>query len=498
MRAVLGLAAVVLALQAANRFRHLPWHKPFFPIGLSVLGAVLTGWLAGVSWPNSGDEYSYVFLADTFLAGRFWNPPPPDPALFASFHILVNQGRFFSPYPPGWSAFLVPFRAVGAVWLANPVLTGLLGVALYGSLVRLGGGRAVVKPLLALVLLTPFTLFLGGSVFPQTMAAALVACIVWSALTDEARPSVWRKLLTGSLFGALLLTRYDVFAAVVLVYAADRLVIRRFYALADAVPVLLGLLPWVACQLIYDAGVTGNPLQLTTTWVVPPLFDLSGGGLGLLKRAATTNLYWFGGLAEFGGLPVVVLGAVGLVLKIRSRTCRFYDFLLPVAMACYAFLPFTGDHQYGPRYWFWAWPMASLTIATGLVDSEGDLRLAGRRVSLAGFVSGCLVYAAGALCVLVLTTHAYISARRAVFDVPRPAGRSVVLLPERYLVLWPWRSVMIEASSLDFTRNGIDLTGRTVYGRADVPDAVSRACRLDGRAVFVWEEPGRLVREDCR
>lgn len=497
MHVVVGLGAVALALQAANRPWRLPWRAPSVAIGLAVLGCILTGWLAGVSWPNSGDEYSYVFLADTFLAGRLWNTPPSDPGLFAGFHILVKDGRLFSPYPPGWSAFLVPFRALGAVWLANPVLTGILGVALAGSFVRLRVGRAAGKPLLALVLLTPFTLFLGGSVFPQTMAAALVACIVWSALSDEAHPSAGRKLLAGALFGLLLLTRYDVFAIVALLYAADRLAIRRLGALADALPVLLGGLPFVACQLIYDAAITGNPLQLTATWVVPQLFDTSGGVSGVLLAAAKTNLYWFGGLAEFAGLPVMVLGAVALVLKIRARTCRFFDFVLPVAMVCYAFLPFSGGHQYGPRYWFWAWPLASLTIATGLVDPDGNLWIAGRRMALEGFAAACLMYAAGALCVLIVTTHVFIAARRAIFDVPRPEGKAVVLLPVRDLIMWPWQRVAIEASSLDFTRNGVDLTGGVVYGRADVADSVARACRLAGRAVFRWEEPGRLVRETC-
>jgi hypothetical protein len=52
-------------------------------------------------------------------------------------------------------------------------------------------------------------------------------------------------------------------------------------------------------------------------------------------------------------------------------------------------------------------------------------------------------------------------------------------------------------SSLDFTRNDLDWTGPILYGRADVPDAVARSCRLRGREVYRWEPPGRLVREIC-
>jgi hypothetical protein len=496
---ILGLFVVGLALLVASRRWLLPWRRPTFAIVLAFFGCLIAGWLGGVSWPNSGDEYSYVFLADTFRAGRLWNPAPPDRVLFQSFHVLVKDGITFSPYPPGWSALLVPFRMLGAVWLATPLLTVLLGTALSGACRRLALPPSVQKCALALVLLTPFTLFLGGSLFPQTMAGALVACIVWAQLTDEASPHPWRKLLIGALFGALLLTRYDVFAVVALVYAIDRLVIRRFHAVTDGLPVLLGVLPFVACQLLYTAGVTGDPFQLVATWAVPNVFGSPEETpiAARLTQTALTDLFWLGTLAQFGGLPVLLLSAVALAIKIRRRTCRFYDFLLPAAVVFYSFVPFTGDHQYGPRYWFWAWPLAVLTIATGLVDEVGRLHIAGRRVAFEGFATACLMYAAGAFCVLLVTTHAYIAARRAVF-VPQPESRAIVLVPPRVLKMWPWQRLVIDASSLDFTRNDLDYKDRVLYGRADSPDAVSRACRMDGREVFRWEEPGRLVRTACQ
>jgi hypothetical protein len=411
---------------------------------------------------------------------------------------LVKDGRTFSPYPLAWSAVLVPFRSLGAVWLVNPLLTVLLGTALLGSCRRLDLGPIVQKSALALVLLTPFALFLGGSLFPQTMAGALVACIVWAQLTDEAHPRRWRKLLTGALFGILLLTRYDVFAIVTPVYAMDRLVKRRLHAFIDALLVIAAVLPFVACQLLYNAGVTGDPLQLSSTWASPDIFTSPGEHIiARLMQAALQDLFWAGTLAQFGGLPVLVLSAIALATKIRRRTCRFYDFLLPAAIVFYSFVPFTGDHQYGPRYWFWAWPVAMLTIASGLLDEGGHLHIAGRRVRWEGFTSACLIYAMGAFCILLVTTNAYISARRAVFDVHQRETRSIVLLPRRSLQMWPWQGGKIGAPTLDFTRNDINYNAQVLYGRADAPDAIPRACRLDGREVFRWENPGHLVRVVC-
>jgi hypothetical protein len=497
-RLLLGILIVCIALDLANRSWRLPWQRPGFGIVLAFFGSLLAGWLGGVAWPNSGDEYSYTFLADTFLAGRLWDPPPPDPLLFRSFHVLVKDGRLFSPYPPGWSAFLVPFRAFGATWLATPLLTVGLGVALDGACRRLGVGEAVRKPALALVLLTPFTLFLGGSLFPQTMAAALVMGIVWAQLTDEASPRVRRKLLMGALFGVLLVTRYDVFAIVALVYAIDRLVLRRVAVVGDGLLVLLGMLPFVAGLAAFNAGVTGDPLQLTSTWAgfddIPPF---PGGRLLRLIMPFALDLHFLGNLAQFGGLPVLLLSAVALVVKIRRRTCRFHDFLFLAAILFYSVLPFSGDHQYGPRYWFWAWPLGILTIVTGLIGAAGELRLFRRRVSFEAAAASFLVCAAGAFCVLLVTTHTYIAARRAVFDGPRPPGRAIVLLPSRVIKMWPWQNLAIPTPDMDFTRNDIDFSGRVLYGRSNVPNAVSRACAIRGREVFRWEEPGRLVRESC-
>jgi hypothetical protein len=499
-RVALGCFIIAWALRFDSRNGRLPWQRPGVAILVAFLGCILAGWLGGVAWPNSGDEYSYVYLTDTFLAGRLWNPAPPDPVLFETYHVTVHAGRMFSPYPPGWSALLVPFRAIGATWLATPLLTVGMGIALDRACRRLGVTEAIRRPALALVLLAPFTLFLGGSLFPQTMAAALVAGIIWAQLADEAGPRVWRKLLIGALFGILLLTRFDVFAVAALVYGADRLVIRRFGAIIDGTLVLLGVLPFIVCLAAFNAGITGNPFQLTSSWGGADLTATFTEKLSfhyLLKEFISLNLYWLGNLAQFGGLPVLLLSAVGLLVKLRRRTCRFYDFMLPAAILFYSFMPFTGGHQYGARYWFWAWPLSVLTIVTSLTDAAGECWVFRWRFRLESATAAFLICTLGAFCLLLATTGAYISARRAPLDAPAPEARSIVLLPNRMTKLWPWALLSIPADSLDFARNDIDFSGRVLFGRGDVPDAISRACHLTGREVFRWKEPGRLVRENC-
>lgn len=487
---VLCAFGFAMALLAANTFWRLPWRQPATTVGLAFLGSLVAGWLGGVSWPNSADEYAYLYQAKTFALGRLWNSPPADPSLFEQSHIIVHAGRAFSPYPPGWAAVLTPFSFLDMTWLATPLATVALGVALDRAGRLLNIADTIRNLLLALVLLTPFTFFLGGSLFPQTVAGALAATIVWMQLRDEIAPSRSGKLLIGALFGALFLTRPDVFAIVAAVYAIDQVWRRKGGVIAHGVWVLAGFVPFAVCYGAYNAAITGDALQFTSTWGSEGVLDAGNDGAAL-----TRTLYFVGGLAKYGGLPIAALGLLGLARKLRWRTVRFYDLLFPAAIVFYAFIPFVGGHQYGPRYWFWAWPFCALTGAAA-VASSGDIRFWGRKVSIDGFASANLVIAIAVFCVLLVTTHNFITARRQIYTLVPPERPALVLVPTREVFLWPWQSHKVYMLNRDFNRNDFDLKGAVLYGRLDLPDALARACKQVGRDVYRWES-GRLLREDC-
>jgi hypothetical protein len=472
------------------------WRMPAV-IGLAFAGCLVAGLIGKVGWPNSGDEYSYLFLADLLSHGRIAAAPPPDPVLFEQYHVLVHGGRLFSPYAPGWSMLLAPFRAVGAETLVNPLLTVLLGLTLAGAQARLGIGPAIRGAAVALVLLVPFTLFLGGSLFPQTLAAATVVGIVWLQLGDEAAPGRWRKLAIGAAFGVLLITRHDVLAMVVVPYAVDRLVARRAGALADAAWMALGFLPFVVLQLAYDTALTGDPFMPPELWAGSDALLVPADSLARrLGMAMQQDVQFTGTLAQFGGLPVAALALLGLGARVRTRTCRFWDFLLPAAILFYSFIPFSGGHQYGPRYWFWAWPVCVLTVVTGLVEARGTMKIGSRRVGFEHFVACCLIAATASFIGLLLTTRVYMTARQAVFaDVPQHTP-AVVLLPHRMIALSPWQ-IPVPAFSMDFTRNDMFYSGPILYGRDDVDGALERACRLPGRQVYRWIAVGQLEPLAC-
>lgn len=69
--------------------------------------------------PAYHDEYSYLFQAKTFLAGRMSFPSHATmPELFDQMHVL-NEGRFASRYFPGVGAWIAVFQAFGKPYLGH-------------------------------------------------------------------------------------------------------------------------------------------------------------------------------------------------------------------------------------------------------------------------------------------------------------------------------------------------------------------------------------------
>lgn len=106
-------------------------------IALSCLVAAAS--LANSAWvgrhfdhlpPAYHDEYSYLFQAKTFLAGRLSFPCHEAAPLFDQMHVL-NEGRFASRYFPGAGAWLAPFVAMGDPWWGQWLAGALCAVLIF-------------------------------------------------------------------------------------------------------------------------------------------------------------------------------------------------------------------------------------------------------------------------------------------------------------------------------------------------------------------------------
>jgi hypothetical protein len=148
--------------------------------------------------PAYHDEYSYLFQAKTFLAGRTWFPTHPRaPQFFDQMHVLNDDGRYASRYFPGTGAWLAPFVSLGQPhwghWLAGALAAFFMvwsGRELGGNGVGLAAGLlTAVSPGMAVfsnLLLAHHPTLAGLSVFlyaflrmlrtRSTVCAAIAGC----------------------------------------------------------------------------------------------------------------------------------------------------------------------------------------------------------------------------------------------------------------------------------------------------------------------------------
>jgi hypothetical protein len=477
------------------------------PSGVIIAAFLITVLLAYLSvsvWPNSGDEYGYTYLARTFLQGRLWNAPPPVLHIFDFDYIFEKNGMLVSQYAPGWPAVLAVFLAAGVEQLANPVLTLLMGLLFAATLRRLQVPSAGVAPLTALVMLAPYTLFNGASLFPHTLAACAVTGICWLQLRDDAAPHWINKAAIGFTFAVLLTVRYEVFAVVLSLYVVERIWRRRSGFVRDAIIMALGGLPITAAFMGYNWAITGNPLLPVLTRV-NPTFGASAPTIVDSKSSLSTAFWhqrvWFGELCEYAGVSLVGLYGLGLVRNLRQRTLRFFD-AIPIGCVAFFFFFFPenglGGHQFGPRYWYFAWPAVGLTAGAALRDTEGWITVLRHRIHLPSFAALQVVGFLGTTLVVAGLFRVYVDLRREVYLVQPPQLPAVVLLPApRPIVVAPWQPRPYYASDHELSRNGTDFNGPILYGYGGTPQAAEIACSLPGRTVYRWQSPGKLEKVDC-
>ena len=125
----------------------------------------------------SSDEWSYLIQAQIFSQGRLGVPSPMHREFFDFVHI-VNNGRYYSKYPPGW-----PFLLAIGVFLGMPrIVNPLLGA---GTLLLIHAmGKKLYTPQIALLgslfaLGSPYFLFNTASYFAHTASLFFVVLLLF-------------------------------------------------------------------------------------------------------------------------------------------------------------------------------------------------------------------------------------------------------------------------------------------------------------------------------
>ena len=247
------------------------WRTWCLALLIGLISFAESAWV-GVSFDNLPpayhDEYSYLFQARTFLAGRLSFPSHPAGHLFDQMHV-VNEGRFASRYFPGTGLWMAPFVAWGHPYFGHWLAGALTAMFMFWTGRELGGTGVgcmaglltAISPGMALfsnLLLSHHPTLVGISLF-------LYAFLHWKN-GGKVRYTAWAgvglsfAMLCRPLTAAGVALPCGLWFAWWLIWGRDTPVRHRLAAaVALGGPILLGLIGMFA----YNRAITGNG------WVTP-------------------------------------------------------------------------------------------------------------------------------------------------------------------------------------------------------------------------------------
>jgi hypothetical protein len=147
---------------------------------LAFLGCIALSYSNLTSMPFEPDTASYLFQAKLFAHGRAFAEAPPDFGFSASPHININDGKWYTRYPPLWPLMLAPGTWFGEPIVMPALFTALTLVFLYGFVKDLFRSRKVASLATFLAMVSPLTLGVGSTLFSQTGSRLLLVIFLWA------------------------------------------------------------------------------------------------------------------------------------------------------------------------------------------------------------------------------------------------------------------------------------------------------------------------------
>lgn len=324
--------------------------------------------------PHVQDSIAQLFHARIFAAGALTAPSPPLPE-FYDFINVINDGQWYSQYPPGHIAFLTIGVLAGIPWIINP----LLGALTVGATFLLGKelfDETTGRISALLVLLSPLLLFMSAEYMNHSSTLLLGTLFLLFFVRALRTGAFLDGLMAGAAIGwagtARPLTAVAV-AAPALIYGLVRLVRERNHLMRPLAGFLLSAAAFLGILLVFNDLTNGHPLMSGYEKLWGPLTGV-GFGKGPWGPPHTPLNGLTQTISNLNGInkylfewPVPSLLFV-VILFFRGRPHR-WDMLLAATFGslvfCYFFYWFQ-DWCFGPRFLFEASTALFILTARGI------------------------------------------------------------------------------------------------------------------------------------
>lgn len=332
----------------------LQWkHFVLFMLALSTLTIFFTNQFILRDFPNSGDEYSYLISAELFSNGKLSVPSPIHKEFFEFYHI-INDGKFYGKYSPGWPFFLMFGKLIGFPMVINLIL-GISTLIIIYLTTKYIFSEKIARISILLMAISPYFIFNSSSYFPHTASLfflSLFAYIYFNNLKSD-KPLNWclMGLVLGISFNIKQLDAAAIGACFFFHYTYVSIKNKEsIKTLAKRASLfLIGFIILIGIFFLYNWLQTGNPFLMPFSKYNPK--DTLGFGNGYLlsfKDSFTENV-----LKRSLHLNIwVPLCFIFITLAIFSK--KKYKYLMLslflTLFVAYFFYGRTGSNQYGPRY----------------------------------------------------------------------------------------------------------------------------------------------------
>lgn len=438
-------------------------------------------------FPNSADEYAYLFQADTFKHGRLWNETHPLQEFFSFIHIAEKEGKWISRFPPGWPIILFIAGVLGIpAWLVNPILSSVSIWVLFLLARRLYGVKVGIITAIS-VLCSSFFVFNGASYFSHTSMLLLVVLFYYHGTLFLENNSRRHAVFAGIWLGFAFITRYYTAALISVPFAAYFLLSASKRAYGRAAWFGLGVAPFLVLMLVYNHQITGDPFLLVTKWMDPEEGIGFTKGFTFMRGFKYTRQHFLDLMYWTSPMLLVLLFWSIFCVRLENRWNAVSIIIFLTVVTGYLFYWTAGGNRYGARFYFEAYPFAVLAVVATLFGEGKDT--ARRSFLRFLFVMG-VIWAILIIPKHTIEEHRVIEERMDLYKLVKQEGigNAIVVLSDGTGVLRPMPIG-------DLIRNGTDLSGDVLFAR-DLGDEKNKELKkyFPGKIIYRYSRDEIEVR----
>ena len=327
---------------------------------ISFVQFVIVAYLILQSFPNSGDEHSYLYQATLYSdfkvydESELYNEDNPFYNYYFSVNIADYHGKRFSKYPPGWPLLLAPMCMLGIPQLANPIIGFLLVLLILLYIKRFYGETYIISAWLLLTLTSFFFLNNGSYGSHSSIMLFIFAAYFLYVSSVESKNIRLNIFFVGLLLGFSFLIRWTDFIPLGIWIFYD---LYKRKKLKNILYLCIGFVIFASVQLLHNYYISGD---ITMT----PLSIYGAKGLHD-KMFMSFKGIWIS-IQRLGELilvfpPLILAAFINKKQYSILKTKPYILLLIGIFLVYYFYIASLG-YSYGPRYLLSYFPFVLLLV----------------------------------------------------------------------------------------------------------------------------------------